>query len=62
MKLVVAQFCKAKDHEIITEGGECERSENTKFSHYHQLDTSLPPRGESLGRCIAGQQVARLLI
>ena len=36
--------------------------QKTKFSHRHQLDTSLPPRGESLGRCIAGQQVARLYI
>ena len=28
MKLVVAQFCRTKDHEIINEGAECERSEN----------------------------------
>ena len=56
MKLVVAQFCRAKDHEIINEGVECERSENAmQFSHHHQLDTSLPPGSQSLGRCIAGQ-------
>ena len=29
MKLVVAQFCRAKGHEIISEGAECVRSENT---------------------------------
>ena len=28
MKLIVAQFCGAKDHEIINEGAECEQSEN----------------------------------
>ena len=28
MKLVVAQFCRTKDHEIINEDAECERSEN----------------------------------
>ena len=28
MKLVVAQFCRAKDHEIINEGAECVQSEN----------------------------------
>ena len=33
---VVAQFCRAKDHEIISEGTKCERSENAvQFSHYH---------------------------
>ena len=38
MKLVVVQFCRAKDHEIINEGTECVRSENAmQFSHYHQL-------------------------
>ena len=28
MKLVVAQFCRAKDQEIINEGTECVQSEN----------------------------------
>ena len=28
MKLVVAQFCRAMDHEIISEGADCEWSEN----------------------------------
>ena len=38
MKLVVAQFCRAKDQEIINEGAECVWSENAmQFSHYHQL-------------------------
>ena len=42
MKLVVAQFCRARDHEIINEGAECERSENAmQFSHHHQLDIVL---------------------
>ena len=55
MKLVVAQFCGAKDHEITNEGAECERSENMmQFLRYHQLDTSLPPRSQSLGWYIAG--------
>ena len=36
MKLVVAQFCRAKDHEIINEGAEYVWSENAmQFSHYH---------------------------
>ena len=36
MKLVVTQFCRAKDHEIINEGAECVRSENEmQFSHHH---------------------------
>ena len=48
MKLVVAQFCRARDNEII-EGAECERSENTmQFLHHHQLDTSLPPHSEGV--------------
>ena len=56
MKLAVAQFCGAKDHEIINEGAECEQSENVmQFSHHHQLATSLPPCSQSLGQCIAGQ-------
>ena len=56
MKFVVVQFCRAKDHEIINEGTVCEWSENAiKFSHHHLLDTSLPLRGELLGRCIACQ-------
>ena len=63
IKLVVAQFCRKKDHEIINEGAECVRSENTmQFSHHHQLATSLPLRSQFLGRCIAGQKVARLYI
>ena len=38
MKLVVAQLCRAKDHEIINEGTECVRSENAmQFLHYHLL-------------------------
>ena len=38
IKLVVAQFSRAKDHEIINEGTERVRSENAmQFSHYHQL-------------------------
>ena len=37
VRLVVAQFCRAKDHEIINEGAECVRSENAmQFSHYHE--------------------------
>ena len=57
MKLVVAQFCEAKDHEIINEGAaECERSENVmQFLRHHQLAMSLPPRSQSFGRCIAAQ-------
>ena len=56
MKIVVAQFCGAKDHEIINESAACEQSENTmQFLHHHQLATSLPPRSQLLGRCIAGQ-------
>ena len=64
MKLRVAQFCRAKDQKIINEGAECEWPENAmQFSHHHQrLDISLPPCSQSLGRCIAGQQVARLHI
>ena len=55
MKLVVAQFCRAKDHEITNDSAECERSVNAmQFSHHHKLDTSLPLRSQSLGRCIAG--------
>ena len=38
MKFVVAQFCRAKPHEIINEGTECVQLENVmQFSHYHQL-------------------------
>ena len=56
MKLIVAQFCRAKDHEIINEGAECEWSENVmQFSHDHKLDTSLLPHSQSLGRCLVGQ-------
>ena len=63
MKLIVAQFCRAKDHEIINEGTECERSENTmQFSCNHQLDMSLPPRSQSLSQCIAGQVVLDSII
>ena len=37
MKLVVAQFCRAKDHEIINEGAECVQSENAmQFLHHHE--------------------------
>ena len=46
----------------LNEGAECQGSENTNLSHHHQVNTSLPLHGESLGRCITGQQVARLLI
>ena len=28
MKVIVAQFCRAKDHEVINESAECVRSEN----------------------------------
>ena len=56
MNLIVARFCMTKDHEIINEGAECERSENAmQFSHHHQLATSLLPHSQSLGQCIAGQ-------
>ena len=49
MKLVVARFCRAKDHEIINEGAECEWSENTmQFLHHHQLAMSLPPLANHL--------------
>ena len=30
-------------------------------SHFHQIATSLPPRSQSLGRCIACQYVASFL-
>ena len=50
MKLVVAQFWRAKENEIINEGAECELSENAMlFSHHHKLATSLPPH-QSLGQ------------
>ena len=63
MKLVVAQFCRAKDHENIIEGTECVQSENAmQFLHHHQLVTNLPLRSQLLGQCIAGQEVARLYI
>ena len=56
MKLVVAQFCRANENEIIKEGTECELSEDAmQFSHHHQLATSLLPRSQLLGQCIAGQ-------
>ena len=43
MKLVVAQFCRAKDHEIINEGAEWVRSENVMpFLHHHQLASYEP--------------------
>ena len=49
MKLVVARFCRAKDHEIINEDAECERSENAmQLSHHHQVATNLLPRSQSL--------------
>ena len=55
-EVLVAQFCRAKDHEIINDGAECEWSENVmQFLHHYQLDTSKPPRSQSLGWCIAGQ-------
>ena len=59
MKLVVAQLCRAKDHEIINEGAECVRSE---FLHLHQLASSLSLYSQSLGRRIAGQQVAVVVL
>ena len=50
MKLVVAQFCRAK--EIINEGAECVQSENAmQCLHHRQLAT----RSQLLGWCIAGQ-------
>ena len=56
MKLVVAQFSRAKDHEIINEGIECLWSENAmQFLHHHQLATNLQPCSQSHGRCIASQ-------
>ena len=56
MKLIVAQFCRAKDNETINEGAECVWSENAmQFLLQHQLGTSLPPGSQSLGQCIAGQ-------
>ena len=56
MKLVVAQFCRAKDHEIINEGTERVWSENAmQLSYHHQLAMSLPPYSQSLGWCITGQ-------
>ena len=56
MKLIVAQLCKAKDHEIINEGAECVLSENLmQFLHNHQLAMGLPLRSQSLGQYIAGQ-------
>ena len=63
MKLVVAQLCRAKDHEIINEGAECEWPENTmQFAHHHQLATSLLLCSQSLGQCITGQLEVRLHI
>ena len=63
MKLLMAQFCRAKDHEVINEGTEYVRSENTmQFSYHHQLAMILLPRSQSFGQCITGQQVARLHI
>ena len=51
MKLVVAQFCGVKDHEIINEDAECVQSENAMQSlHHHQLATSLPLHSQSLGK------------
>ena len=36
MKLIVAHFCRAKDHDIINEGAECVQSENAmQFLHHH---------------------------
>ena len=36
--LVVAQFCRAKDYEIINESAECVWSENVmQFLYHHQL-------------------------
>ena len=32
IKLVVVQFCRTKDHEIINEGAECVRSEGDAVS------------------------------
>ena len=56
LKLIVAQFCRAKDHEIVNEGTERVQSENPmQFSHNHQLATSLLPHSQLLGRCITGQ-------
>ena len=51
MKLVVAQFCRAKDHEIINGGTECVQSENMmQFLHHHPgIATSLPPCSQLLG-------------
>ena len=52
MKLVVAQFWRAK----VNEGTECVQSENVmQFSHHHQLAMSLWLRIQSLCRCITGQ-------
>ena len=42
----------------INEGTEYVRSDNV----HHQLGTSLPPRNQSLGQCIACQYVGRLYI
>ena len=37
MKLIVAQFCREKDQEIINEGTEWMRSEKAmQFSHHHK--------------------------
>ena len=48
MKLIVAQFHRARDHKIINEGAECEQSENAmQFLHHHQLATSIPPHSQS---------------
>ena len=56
VKVIVAQLCRATDHEIINEGAECERSENAmQFLYHRQLDRSLPFSRQLLGWCIAGQ-------
>ena len=47
MKLVVAQFCRAKDHEIINESAECKWSELETRCCFHTttsyVATSLLP-------------------
>ena len=43
MKLVVAQFCRAKDHEIISESAECVQSENAMHAVFAPPPASYEP-------------------
>ena len=55
MKLVVANFCRAKDHESIKAQTVCGQTERNAVLTPTPATTSLPPSSQSLCRCIAGQ-------